>query len=38
MDLLNHLLSFSPLRENKRLTNVFTRNISELAALKLAMS
>ena len=29
---------FSPMKENKKFTNVFTRKISELAALKLVMS
>ena len=28
---------FSPMKENKKFTNVFTLNISELAALKLVM-
>ena len=38
MDLLSCLFIFSPMKENKKFTNVFTRNISELAALKLVMS
>ena len=38
MDLLSRLFIFSPMKENKKFTNVFTRNISELAALKLVMS
>ena len=38
MDLLSRLFIFSPVKENKKSTNVFTRNISELAALKLVMS
>ena len=38
MDLLSHLFILSPIKENKKFTNVFTRNISELAALKLVMS
>ena len=29
------LVNFSPIKENKKFTNVFTRNTSELAALKL---
>ena len=37
MDLLSRLFIFSPMKENKKFTNVFTRNISELAALKLVM-
>ena len=32
MDLLSRLFIFSPMKENKKFTNVFTRNISELAA------
>ena len=35
MDLLSCLFIFSPTEKNKKFTNVFTRNISELAALKL---
>ena len=35
MDLLSRLFIFSPTKENKKFTNAFTRNISELAALKL---
>ena len=38
MDLLSRLIISSPMKENKKFTNVFTRNISELAALKLVMS
>ena len=38
MDLLCRLYIFSPMKENKKFTNVLTRNISELAALKLVMS
>ena len=38
MDLLSHLFIFSPMKENKKFTNVFTRNTSKLAALKLVMS
>ena len=34
MDLLSRLFIFSPTEKNKKFTNVFTRNISELAALK----
>ena len=33
MDLLSCLFIFSPTEKNKKFTNVFTRNISELAAL-----
>ena len=33
MDLLSRLFIFSPIKENKKFTNVFTRNISELATL-----
>ena len=37
MDLLStsRLFLFNPTEKNKKFTNVFTRNISELAALKL---
>ena len=35
MDLLSRLFIFSPMKENKKFTDVFTRNISEFAALKL---
>ena len=38
MDLLSRLFIFSPMKEDKKFTNVFTRNFSELAALKLVMS
>ena len=38
MDLLRRLFIFSPMKENEKFTNVFTRNISELAALKLVLS
>ena len=38
MDLLRSLFIFSPTEKNKEFTNVFTRNISEIAALKLVMS
>ena len=38
MDLLSRLFIFSPMKENKKFTNVFTGNISELAALELVMS
>ena len=38
MDLLSCLFIFSPTEKNKKFKNVFTRNISELAALKLVMS
>ena len=39
MDLLSRLFIFSPIKEKKKFTNEFTRNISELAAaLKLEMS
>ena len=38
MDLLSRLFIFSPTEKNKKFTNVFIRNISELAALKLVMS
>ena len=34
MDLLSRLFIFSPMKENKKFTNVFTLNISELATLK----
>ena len=36
MDLLSRLFTFSPMKEKKTFTKEFTRNISELAALKLA--
>ena len=36
MDLLSRLFIFSPMKENKKFTKEFTRNISELAAWKLA--
>ena len=32
MDLLSRLFIFSPMKENKKFTNVFTRNTSELTA------
>ena len=35
MDLLSLLIIFPPVKEHKKFTNVFTRNISELAASKL---
>ena len=38
MDVPSRLVIFSPMKENKMFTNVFTRNIFELAALKLVMS
>ena len=38
MDLFSRLCIFSPMKENKKFTSVFTRNIFELAALKLVMS
>ena len=38
MYLLSRLFIFSPMKENKKFTNVFTPKISELAALKLVMS
>ena len=38
MDLLSCLVIFSPMEKNKKFTDVFTQNISELAALKLVMS
>ena len=38
MDLLSRLFIFSPMKGNKKFTNVFTRNISELAALRLVMT
>ena len=31
------LVYFSPMKDSKKFTNVFTRNISELAALKLVI-
>ena len=37
MDLLSRLFLFSPMEKNEKFTNVFTRTISELAALKLVM-
>ena len=37
MDILSRLFVFSPTEKNKKFTDVFTRNISELAALKLVM-
>ena len=33
----NRLLIFSSMKENKKFTDVFTRNISELAVVKLVM-
>ena len=36
MDLLSRLFIFSPMKEKKKFANVFTRNISELAALKIS--
>ena len=39
MDLISRLFIFSPMKENKKITNVLViQNISELAALKLVMS
>ena len=38
MDLLGRLFIFSIVKENKKFANVLTRNISEIAALKLVMS
>ena len=38
MDLLSRLYLFSPMEKNAKFTNVFTRNISELAALKLVVT
>ena len=39
MDLVSRLFIFSPMKENKKFTNVLViQNISELAALKLVMS
>ena len=39
MDLISRLFIFSPMKENKKFTNVLViQNISELAALKLVMS
>ena len=38
MDLLSCWFIFSPMKKNEEFTNVFTRNISKLAALKLVMS
>ena len=37
MDLLSCLVILSPTEKNKKFTNIFTGNISELAALKLVM-
>ena len=37
MDLFSRLFIFFPMKENKKFTDVFTRNISKLAALKLVM-
>ena len=38
MDLLSRLFIFlNPVKENKKLTNVFPKNISELATLTLVM-
>ena len=37
MDLLSRLFIFSAMKGEKKFTNVFTQNISELAALKLVM-
>ena len=33
MDLLGRLFIFSPMKENKKFTNVFTQNISELVVM-----
>ena len=38
MNFLSRLFIFYPIKENKKFTKVFTRNISDLAALKLVMS
>ena len=38
MELLSRMFIFSPMKENKKFTNVVIQNISELAALKLVMS
>ena len=41
MDLLSRLFIFSPMKENKKFTNVFTQNISEFNSdinLKVVMS
>ena len=38
MDLLSRSFIFSPTEKNKKFTNVLTRNISEIVALKLVMS
>ena len=38
MDLLGRLFIFFPMKENKKVTDVLTRNISEIAAIKLVMS
>ena len=35
MDLLSRLFIFTPMKENKKFTIASTRNISELAALKI---
>ena len=34
MDLPSLLFIFSPMKENKKFTNIFARNISELAACR----
>ena len=38
IDLLSPFFIFSPMKENKKFTNVFTQNISELATLQVVMS
>ena len=38
IDLLSPLFIFSLMKENKKFTNVFTQNISELATLQAVMS
>ena len=38
IDLLSPLFIFSSMKENKKFTNVFTQNISELATLQVVMS
>ena len=38
MDFFGRLFLFSSMKENKKFTNVFTQNISELATLQVVMS
>ena len=38
IDFFSPLFMFTPIKENKKFTNVFTQNISELATLQVGMS